>query len=289
VADLTRFDFHALKFIQSDSIAEMSNEEVGQYILLLSEAWLGAKDASLPDSPDVLARKARCKKVSDRVLAQFPVVQTTWGPRRQNDTLYAEWRATQERLDLAKEYGRRGGEAKREASRLPLGTLSEPVEESFRSHLPITKPTQTDSTLPTPHQTESHGSGTFKTISIRYSSYFGVHHSKGKKHLDRYQQACGKYGENQVLEYFDRWASTAGWLKEKRDTNGLNFFWRPLEEMAEGDELRVAREHPEPEIPEEKVTEAIQENVSVRQSEIAKELEELANAKKWETEHRDEI
>jgi len=267
----------------------MTNEEVGQYILLLSEAWLSNKDASLPDVPEVLARKARCRKVSDKVLAMFPVVQTPWGSRRQNETLYAEWRSTLERLDLAKEYGRRGGEAKKASSRDALGSLQEPS----RVPLPITKPDQTDSSQTNPvSETDSQnerGQGTFKHIAIQYSSFFGIHHSKGKKHLERYYTACQKYGEDMVLEYFKRWAQTAGWLKEKRDTNGLNFFWRPLEEMIEGDQIRIAREteQKKEEVPGiEKIMEA---DLAERQKQILSEQEEIRKQQEFEEATRDQI
>ena len=219
MADLTRFDFHALRFIQSDSIAAMSNEEVGQYTLLLAEAWLSGKDATLPDNLEILARKARCKKVSDRVLAMFPIVQTEWGPRRQNETLHAEWVSTTTRIELASEMGRRGNEVRWGANRGAMGGRL----EINRDVVAQTEPTQIDSNQTKPTSSE-HGQSTFKTIALRYSSHFGGHHSHSKKHIEKYQIACQKYGEDKVLEYFERWAEGSKWLKEKRDSNGLNFF-----------------------------------------------------------------
>jgi uncharacterized protein YdaU (DUF1376 family) len=303
VADLTRFDFHALRFTQSDSISEMSNEEIGQYILLLCEAWLSQK-GSLPDNSEVLARKARCKQVSEKVLAQFPLVETAWGPRRQNETLYAEWVKTNERMDIAKESGRKGGEAKA-ASRDTLGTLQAPYrppkgipKPPSRDTLPKTRPDQTDSNQTVPDQTsfenESFGQPLFKNIATRYSSYFVVHHSHTKIHKDRYYTACQKYGENRVLSFFDIWAKTNSWRKDSMDSNGLNFFWRPLEEMAEGDELRVAREQEQkksdgPELTEKQAKQIITSSVSERQKEVSEQLRKIEEQKKWDAEHQDEI
>ena len=286
MADLTRFDFNAFRFTKSFSIRQMSNEEIGQYILLLSEAWLGGKETSLPDNPDILASLARCKKISDKVLAMFPLVETETGPVRRNDTLYAEWMATQERLGLAKEYGRRGGEAKKAAFREPLGSLETPS----RVPLPNTRPDQTDSYQPNPIS-NSFGQSTFKNIAIQYSSFFSIHHSKGKKHLERYQTACSKYGEDRVLEYFQRWAKASSWLKEKRDTNGLNFFWKPLEEMVEGDELRVARDKEEQkdEVSESELEKAMVTDRAERQKQIAEELKQAQVQREFEEANRDVI
>lgn len=86
------------------------------------------------------------------------------------------------------------------------------------------------------------GQCSFKNISTRYASFFGVSHSRNKKHLEKYQAACSEYGEDKVLEYFDRWAATADWLRDKKDTNGLNLFWRPLDDLAAGDQLSKERE-----------------------------------------------
>ena len=251
MADLTRFDFHALRFTKSLSVMAMSNDEIGQYTLLLCEAWLGGRNTTLPDDPELLARLARCKKVSDKVLAMFPVIEP--GLRR-NETMYGEWMATTERLGIASVAGRRGNEIRWGANRGAITTPSTSEERPSESFIAQTRPDQIDSNQTSPNQSTSFGQGTFKNIAIQYSSYFGVHHSKSKKHLERYQKACSQYGEDKVLEYFQRWAETAGWLKEKRDTNGLNFFWRPMEEIAEGDTLRIAREQDEkkkqePEIP----------------------------------------
>ena len=98
--DLTRFDFHALRFMESENVKSMTAEEVGQYVLLLCAAWLGAKDATLPNNPLYLARTARCEygeTVSPLVMERFHIVDTQWGDRLQNDTLFGEWTRAVER------------------------------------------------------------------------------------------------------------------------------------------------------------------------------------------------
>jgi uncharacterized protein YdaU (DUF1376 family) len=89
--DLTRFDFHAYRFLHSENVLAMSAEEVGQYILLLCEAWCSGKDATLPITDSYLRRAARTESVSKKVMAQFHIVTTQWGDRLQNDTLSEEW------------------------------------------------------------------------------------------------------------------------------------------------------------------------------------------------------
>ncbi len=294
MADLTRFDFHVHRFLNSEDVERMTAEEVGQYILLLCKSWILEKDASLPDDLEYMARHARARKeVSPLVLKKFPLVETQFGVRRQNPTLYAEWKLAQERRDMAKEYGRRGGEAKA-ASRHPLGTLDTPSPMPKNEFVAHTIPNQSYQTNHTDSDTESFGHGTFKNISIHYSSHFGISHSHSKKHVERYQAACQKYGEDKVLEYFDRWAESSSWLREKRDRNGLNFFWRPLEEIAEGDELRIAREQDEKKATEPEISEVeaerIAETIAVSgQEQVQIELEKIKQQKQFEEETKFEI
>lgn len=80
--------------MESENVKSMTAEEVGQYVLLLCAAWLGAKDATLPNNPVYLARTARCEygeTVSPIVMERFHIVTTEWGDRLQNDTLFGEW------------------------------------------------------------------------------------------------------------------------------------------------------------------------------------------------------
>lgn len=89
-ADLTRFDFRALRFLKSEDIEAMTAEEVGQFVLLMCHAWLGGKNASLPNNPILLAKYARCERVSDAVMREW-----RQGPdgRLYNETLSEEWDA----------------------------------------------------------------------------------------------------------------------------------------------------------------------------------------------------
>jgi hypothetical protein len=69
--DLTRFDFHALRFLKSEDVELMTAEEVGQFVLLMCNAWLGGKAASLPNNAALLAKYARCERVSDAVMGEW--------------------------------------------------------------------------------------------------------------------------------------------------------------------------------------------------------------------------
>lgn len=89
--ELERYDFYVYRFMESESVTEMSASEVGQYLLLLNKSWTLKKDATLPKDPQTLAKYARVDKVSDRVLKMFEEVQTPDGTRLRNETMYQEW------------------------------------------------------------------------------------------------------------------------------------------------------------------------------------------------------
>jgi uncharacterized protein YdaU (DUF1376 family) len=93
-ADLTRFDFNALRFLKSEHVEMLTAEEVGQLVLLKCNAWLGGKNASLPNNPTLLAKYARCERVSEAVLREWKE-----GPdgRLYNKTLSEEWDAAMQR------------------------------------------------------------------------------------------------------------------------------------------------------------------------------------------------
>lgn len=110
--DFTRFDFHVVRFLSSETVKRMTAEEVGQFILLLCEAWVIGKEATLPDDPAYLTRIARCNKVSPLVMSKFPKIEMECGMRRQNEALYKEWQAAVKRSTAAKERGRLGNEAR---------------------------------------------------------------------------------------------------------------------------------------------------------------------------------
>ena len=220
------------------------------YILLLTESWLTGKDASLPDNMGVLRTICRGEDVSMLVLRMFPIVETQWGNRRRNPTLYKEWKAATDRSQVARDYGCNGGhsrsEAKVQAARENGKLGGRPPKEETQ----LTQQTQAQAnpTQTKPNQcNESDGHGSFKNISTHYASFFGVGHSRNKKHLEKYQQACARFGEDTVLNLFDRWAKSAEWLRERHDANGLNLFWKPLEDMAAGDDLARKRNIKPPE------------------------------------------
>lgn len=110
--DFTRFDFHVVRFLYSETVKRMTAEEVGQYILLLCEAWILGKEATLPDDPKYLARVARVEKVSPLVLSRFKKIKMDCGSRLQNEPLHKEWLATIKRSESAKERGKRGNESR---------------------------------------------------------------------------------------------------------------------------------------------------------------------------------
>lgn len=108
-----RFDFYVDNFLNSEEVKVMTAEEVGQFILLLCEAWILGKEATLPDSPSYLARIARSNAVSELVMSKFDLVETEFGIRRRNNPLYREWQAAIERSNSARERGKLGNESRR--------------------------------------------------------------------------------------------------------------------------------------------------------------------------------
>ncbi len=99
---LTRFDFDAADFLASEDVAAMTAAEVGQYVLLLCAAWLGGKDATLPNDHRTLARLARATtgRVSPVVMRKF--ISTGRG-RLGNLRLSAEWKAACARAQVRSE------------------------------------------------------------------------------------------------------------------------------------------------------------------------------------------
>src|SRR5260370_39903575 len=116
--DLTKFDFHAMRFAHSEDCQRMTDAEVGQYLLLMIQAWLGGKAASLPNDPALLARYARCEKVSDLVMSKWDLRDG----RLYNDMQSEEWARTSLRVAESNakykasiDSGKKGGESKSEA------------------------------------------------------------------------------------------------------------------------------------------------------------------------------
>jgi uncharacterized protein YdaU (DUF1376 family) len=145
---LTRFDFDAADFLASEDVAAMTAAEVGQYVLLLCAAWLGDKDATLPDDDRTLARLARA--TTGRVA---PVVKrkflSTGDGRLLNLRLSAEWKAACARAKVRQEKAQKAAtkswsnaaRSKRQAS---LAACSQPAQEMPSSSSPIPFPNQDD-------------------------------------------------------------------------------------------------------------------------------------------------
>jgi len=231
MADLTRFDFHVLRFMKSLDVMAMSAEEVGQYILLLSESWLIGDACTLPNEPKLLARLARVNTVAPIVMKKFPVSDTEFGPRRRNPVLHQEWIKTVERTTCASESGKAGAAARWGGYSNPSG---DPIGGPIDAPIAQTKPSQA-----VPNQSnQSNGASDFKNLAIRYRRTFATRLSGSKNVRQRYAEACRTYGESIVLEMFDNWSTTAGWIKDwaaegKLRTDGLKGFYESLPEQIE--------------------------------------------------------
>lgn len=238
MADFTRFDLYAKDFMHSEHVQSMNVEEIGQYFLLLCNAWLIGKDTTLPDDPTFLANLCRGKEVSPKVLKMFPVVQELG--RRRNERLYKEWQdAKQRTIDAKKAVDQRAyrptlGNRQSNVNR-SIGEVSEVDQSQIRS--------VSDQIIPESDRKET---ASFKNIATHYASFFGIAHSHARKHIEKYQAMCAQYGEQAVLDTFDTWAPQAAWLKEKRDPHGLNIFYPAMVTLISGAELRKSRETKEP-------------------------------------------
>ncbi len=228
-SDLTRFDFHVVRFMNSYDVEIMTDAEIGQFLLLLCKSWLLAHDATLPDDVEYLSRIARTTKVSERVLAKFPLVETEkYGRARRNATLFEEWEKASERSEIARERVNRRPDRNTPPTVLtavpttvltavPTTVLTAVEPQNDLSAYPYhTKPSRTNSTQST--QTDASGSepvvssskkqqGDWKSIAIRHKNVFGKQASV--KWKDKFYEACAQYGEDVVLECFDAWAEGA--------------------------------------------------------------------------------
>ena len=204
MADLTRFDFYAMRFIYSEDVMAMNAEEVGQYLLLMCHAWLGGKGASLPDDCALLEVYAR-GAVSAKVLAKFPIVETEHGARRRNTTLFREWEKVLQRYNEAA--GRKGGQAKTEAKAGAArengklgGRPKNPSEtQQNPSNNPSPKPNQAIPDQTEPSQTEPES----ETMSMKNR----INEIAGKKVVNSQNGAdlefiARKYGKEVVLGDF---------------------------------------------------------------------------------------
>lgn len=247
-ADITRFDFHVVRFLSSETVKEMTAEEVGQYILLLCDAWLLSKGATLPDNSSYLARTARCGAVSELVMSKFPIVETEYGSRRRNDTLYGEWLLAVERSASASERGKIGNDARWGTGTSASSTRisdnyrdpkCEPSAISLKSPKPSQfKPSQPNQTKPTNPESQF-DSGGFKNIRTHWYSYFKKNLSNSKRNHEQYAEACGNHSEDRVLQYLETWAKNNQWvLSHPKGENRLYVFLDELPNMIAGDEMR---------------------------------------------------
>lgn len=261
-ADFTRFDFHAKKFYFSESVQVMSAEEVGQYLLLLVSAWLGAKDASLPDSPKLLAKMARVETVSDAVLDMFPVVETEHGKRRRNETLYEEWQAAVKRSEGAAQKARqRWGIDEAEPQQCnstasailsPSQAVSKSIQacptrpesaQSVSSRMVlVSQPKATESGLTeereavASHSTEEQQQEPdFKFFRRTWLNKKLRDLGRDKDSVGRYNDACSKYGAAKVHAAVDSWATpkTIEWMLTNNVRSQYGLFLSQLERTIE--------------------------------------------------------
>jgi hypothetical protein len=275
--DFTRFDFNAHDFLNSESVEAMTDAEIGQYIMLMAKSWLIAKAASLPDDLDLLARWAHCPKVSERVLAKFPLMDTEFGPRRRNEVLYKEWIKTLNRTTSASENGKIGAAARWGGYAVPNGVANDGVI------------TQTNPSHTIPNQANP-SSADFRNIAVRYRKAFRVNLNHGPFQKTAYAEACAKFGEDTVLAQFEIWAPEQAWIKEKKHTNGLRSFYDSLSAAVEAD-TEIAAEQTIT-----AATEALQESSVALSQELGRKaaeesrdarLAEIAELETWAKAHKE--
>ena len=283
MADLTRFDFHALRFDQSECVARMTAEEVGQYMLLLVRAWLMGKDTTLPDDLAFLARVARVDEVSPIVLQKFPVIQTPFGPRRRNEVLYNEWLAAVGRDISASESGKLGN-AIRWGNRGAIATPSVPDVARHRSNQ--AKPNQSKPIDSTAAPSSGKG-GIWKFIASHFSSHFGFTPASRETDKIEYQKVCETYGEDAVLENFDKWAADNEWVRAKKFRFALKKFYEELPIMVEAEEITRQRKI-ENTVPAAAVPDFTALD-KARDAELQKKLDKEAEEEAYAKAHEDEI
>lgn len=93
--DLLHFPLYFNRIINSEVCAAMTTEEFGAYMWLMIHAAAKEKEVSLPPDTQALAQLAKLKKLSPRVLEQFPEIKTEWGTRRRNAVQFTIWEKSQ--------------------------------------------------------------------------------------------------------------------------------------------------------------------------------------------------
>lgn len=106
--NLPWFPFWVRDFLTSRTVAAMSMEEVGVYIMLLCQQW---EDGPIPNDPDSIARIIRADPNVVRTTLErcFNVVQDRW----QNDRLEKVREEQQEKAEKYSRAGRASGRARR--------------------------------------------------------------------------------------------------------------------------------------------------------------------------------
>ena len=124
--DLTRFDFHVHRFLNSPDVEAMTATEVGQYVLLLCKSWANGDDCRLPNDTKYLSKIARATKrspLSGLVLSKFEIVWVEIGqqtePERvtpdgkretsklRNKVLFEGWLEAKKRSEVAEAKARK--------------------------------------------------------------------------------------------------------------------------------------------------------------------------------------
>jgi uncharacterized protein YdaU (DUF1376 family) len=289
MADLTRFDFHVVRFMNSETVERMSCEEVGQYVLLLCKAWLLGKEASLPDDLPYLAKQARSRKLSPLVLEKFPIIQTSEGSRRRNDILYGEWLLARDRQASASERGKKGNEVRYSESNSDDVAMDQAVSSSspipFQSTPSHSNPNQTKNSVS--FTGGSFGQGDFKNVSARWWAYFKKQIQKSKQNKQQYAEACSTHGEQAVLDYMEMWAKDNQWVaSHPRGGNRLYVFLQALPEMIAGDEISIKAVQ-KVNSQDLVLAQRMQEAMRREQEQEAKEAEKRKKDKAFEEENRD--
>jgi uncharacterized protein YdaU (DUF1376 family) len=153
--ELTRMDFHVLRFMDSNDVEDMTASEVGQYCLLLFKAWLGAKDVTLPVDEKRLAKYARVKHVSPLVLKQFPIVETKeWGQCRRNKVQLQVWWTAKARSEAGKAGAAGRWEKEHQGEADADTTAMRPQSESFNFKGVFNNATAKPSVMPKENRAE---------------------------------------------------------------------------------------------------------------------------------------
>lgn len=233
MADLTRFDFHVLRFMKSLDVMSMSTQEVGAYILLLCESWLLGDDCTLPDDPALLARMARLRKVPQKVLHKFPVDETTkWGPRRRNDILLKEWRAAQERSASAARRGKKGNEVRYGEA---TASLQRDNSETTAKLQPSPNPNQA-----VPNQTEPEDNDTM-ALKDKIQRITGRVRLFNLSDFNAYGRI---YGSDVVADDFENWFNAGGSTMDNPETAYLTVALKRLSQVRTDSEAEVSFNDP---------------------------------------------